>query len=206
MYKKAISPIKSPCSTVKNLIVYKLKKNMKKITLLAALLLTSTILFAQTKWHADKAHSKIGFTVTHMMLSDIDGNFKKFDAELTSSKDDFTDAVFEVTIDVPSISTDNEMRDNDLKSDHFFDVAKYPTITFKSTSISKVDAKKYKMTGNLTIHGVTKPVTFDLTLNGVGTSMMTHKPVAGFKASGVINRKDFGVGNAPAAMIGEEIE
>ena len=178
---------------------------MRKITLFGAILLANTALFAQTKWNVDKAHAKIGFTVTHMMLSEVDGNFKKFEASLTSSKDDFNDAVFEITVDAASVNTDNERRDNDLKSDHFFDVAKYPVITFKSTSINKIDAKKYKVTGNLTMHGVTKPVTLDLTLNGVVTSMMTHKPVAGFKVTGTLNRIDFGVGTAPAAMVGDEI-
>ncbi|HEY5325810.1 MAG TPA: YceI family protein [Mucilaginibacter sp.] len=178
---------------------------MRKITLFGAILLASAALFAQTKWNVDKAHAKIGFTVTHMMLSEVDGNFKKFEASLTSSKDDFNNAVFEITIDAASVNTDNERRDNDLKSDHFFDVAKYPAITFKSTSINKIDAKKYKVTGNLTMHGVTKPVTLDLTLNGVGNSMMTHKPVAGFKVTGTLNRIDFGVGTAPAAMVGDEI-
>jgi len=179
---------------------------MKKITLLAAVLLTGTALFAQTKWSGDKAHAKIGFTVTHMMLSDVDGNFKKFDATLTSSKDDLSDAVFELTIDAASVNTDNDMRDNDVRSDHFFDVAKYPQITFKSTSISKVEGKKYKLTGNLTMHGVTKPVTLDLIFSGLGNSMMTHKPVAGFKVTGTINRTDFGVGSAPAAIVSEEIQ
>ena len=179
---------------------------MKKINLLAAMLLASTTLFAQTKWAVDKAHAKIGFTVTHMMLSEVDGNFKKFDARIISSKEDFTDAVFEITIDAASINTDNEARDNDLKGDHFLDVAKYPQITFKSTSIEKIDAKNYKLNGNLTMHGVTKPVTLNLTLNGTGKSMMTHKPVAGFKVTGTINRTDFGVGTAPAAMVSDKIE
>jgi polyisoprenoid-binding protein YceI len=179
---------------------------MKKINLLAAFLLAGTTLFAQTKWAVDKAHAKIGFTVTHMMLSEVDGNFKKFDARIISSKEDFTDAVFEITIDAASINTDNEARDNDLKGDHFFDVAKYPQITFKSTSIEKIDAKNYKLNGNLTMHGVTKPVTLNLTLNGTGKSMMTHKPVAGFKVTGTINRTDFGVGTAPAAMVSDKIE
>src|ERR1700730_16514000 len=119
---------------------------MKKINLLAAMLLACTTLFAQTKWAVDKAHAKVGFTVTHMMLSEVDGNFKKFDAHIISSKEDFTDAVFEITIDAASINTDNESLDNDLKSDHFFDVAKYPQITFKSTSVEKTDAKNYKLT------------------------------------------------------------
>jgi polyisoprenoid-binding protein YceI len=179
---------------------------MKKIVLLVAMMIAGASLFAQSKWNVDKGHSKIGFSVRHMMLSDVEGYFKKFDASVLASKDDFSDAVFEITIDVASINTENERRDNDLRSASYFDVEKYPQITFKSTSLSKVDDKKYKVTGNLTIRGVTKPVTLDLTLNGIGTNPMTKKPVAGFKVTGKINRTDFGVGSAPAAMVGNDIE
>ena len=179
---------------------------MKKIGLIAVFILAGTILFAQTKWIVDKAHAKIGFTVRHMMLSDVDGNFKSFDASITASKDDFSDGVFEITIDAASINTDNESRNKDLRGDHYFDVAKYPQIKFLSTGISKTADNKYKVTGNLTMHGVTKAITLDLILNGTGTSMMTHKPVAGFKVTGTINRKDFGVGSAPSAMVGDDIQ
>ncbi len=179
---------------------------MKRIALLTvAALGLSTALFAQTTWTVDRAHSKIGFSVSHMMLSEVEGNFKKFEATLTSSKEDFSDAVFDITIDAASINTENESRDKDLRSDHYFDVAKYPQITFKSTSVSKAGDKKYKVTGNLTMHGVTKVVTFDLTLNGIGTGMTTHKPVAGFKATGKVNRTDFNIGSVPKSMIGGEI-
>src|ERR1700733_1297399 len=155
---------------------------MKKMFLLAAgLLMTGTALFAQTKWKVDKAHAKIGFSVRHMMLSDVDGYFRKFEATIISSKPDFSDAVYEITIDVASINTDNDSRDNDLKSDKYFDVAKYPEITFKSTSLEKKSENTYSVTGNLTMHGITKPVTLEVKLNGTGTGQMTHKPVAGFK-------------------------
>jgi polyisoprenoid-binding protein YceI len=143
----------------------------------------------------------VGFAVKHMMLSSVDGYFKKFDASIISSKEDFSDAVFEVTIETASVSTDNDARDKDLRSAHFFDAAKFPQITFKSTSVNKVDSKTYKVSGNLTIHGVTKPVKLDLTLS----STATKKSVAAFKVSGKINRTDFGVGSDPSAMIGEEI-
>jgi polyisoprenoid-binding protein YceI len=179
---------------------------MKKITLLAAILLAGTALFAQTKWKVDRAHAKVGFTVTHMMLSEVDGSFKKFDATLSASKEDFTDGVFEVTIEAASINTDNESRDNDLRSGSYFDVAKYPTITFKSTSVTKVEEKKYKVTGNLTMHGVTKSITLDMVLNGTGNSPMTHKPVAGFKITGAIDRTDFGIGSVPSGMVSKKIE
>jgi polyisoprenoid-binding protein YceI len=179
---------------------------MKKITLLAATMTLSTVLFAQTKWQVDKAHAKVGFTVTHLSLSEVDGSFKKFDASITSSKPDFSDAVFEMTTDVSSVSTDNDMRDNHIKGPDFFDAAKFPQITFKSKSITKLDDKKYKLTGDLTMHGVTKQVSFDLTLNGVGKDMRSQKPIAGFKVTGTINRNDFGVGHMPAAMVSEDIE
>jgi polyisoprenoid-binding protein YceI len=179
---------------------------MKKINLLAAVLMLTSSVFAQTRWAVNKAHAKVGFTVTHLSISEVDGNFKKFDASLTSSKPDFSDAVFEMTADVSSVSTDNDMRDNDLKSDHFFDAAKYPNITFVSKSITKLDDKKYKLTGDLTIHGVTKPVTLDMTLTGVGKNMQNQKPIAGFKVTGTINRNDFGVGHMPSSIVSDEVE
>jgi len=179
---------------------------MKKITLLAATMALSTALFAQTKWQVDKAHAKVGFTVTHLALSEVDGSFKKFDASIISSKPDFSDAVFELTTDVGSVSTDNDMRDNHIKSPDFFDAAKYPQITFKSKNITKLDDKKYKLTGDLTMHGITKQVNLDLTLNGVGKDMRNQKPIAGFKVTDTINRNDFGVGHMPAAIVSEDIE
>jgi polyisoprenoid-binding protein YceI len=179
---------------------------MKKITFLAACVMLGTTLFAQSKWVANKAHSKVGFTVTHLSISEVDGEFKKFDASITSAKPDFSDAVFEMTADAGSVNTDNDMRDGDLKSDHFFDVSKYPQITFKSKSITRLDDKKFKLTGDLTIHGVTKTVSLDLTLTGTGKDMRTQKAIAAFKVTGTIKRTDFGVGSAPAAMISDEVE
>lgn len=178
---------------------------MKKVFLSVVILFASLASFAQ-KWSVDPAHSKIGFTVTHLMLSEVDGNFKKFDASITSSKEDFTDAVFSLSIDASTINTDNEMRDKHLKSAEYFDVEKYPQITFTSKSITKIDAKNYKVNGDLTMHGVTKPILLNLVLNGVGKNMRTQKPLAGFKITGTVNRKDFNVGTAPNAMVSENIE
>ena len=180
-------------------------KQMKKIA--GAILTTaiSTIAFAQG-WTADKAHSKLGFEVTHLLVTDVEGWFKNFDISINSSKDDFTDAVITVTADISSINTDNEHRDNDLKSDHFFDAAKYPALNFKSTSFKKIDEKNYKLSGDLTMHGVTKAVLLDVTLNGVGTHPMTKKPVAGFKIKGTIKRSDFGIGSAtPTTIVSDEV-
>jgi polyisoprenoid-binding protein YceI len=178
---------------------------MKKVTLFTAFLVASVSTFAQT-WKLDKAHAKVGFTVTHLLVSEVDGNFKTFDATLTSSKPDFSDAVVELTADVNSIDTDNERRDSDLKSDKFFDVAKFPTLTFKSTSFKKVEGKKYKATGDLTIHGVTKPITLDVTLNGPIPHPMSKKDVAGFKITGELKRSDFGVGpGMSTAVVSDEV-
>jgi polyisoprenoid-binding protein YceI len=178
---------------------------MKKVAILVTVLFVSVSAFAQ-KWSADKAHSKVGFTLTHMMLSEVDGNFKKFDASIMSEKEDFSDAVFEFTADVNSIDTGNDMRNGHLQKDDMFNAEKFPNISFKSTSITKVDAKKFKLAGNLTMKGVTKPVVLDLTLNGMGKNQRTQKPVAGFKLAGTVKRTDFGIGGMPSAVVSEEIE
>jgi polyisoprenoid-binding protein YceI len=179
---------------------------MKNISFLFCLLITSVATFSPT-WSLDKGHSKIGFTVTHLLISEVDGNFKIFDAKITSAKDDLSDAVFELTAETNSLNTENERRDADLRSDHFFDVAKYPKLSFKSTSLKKVSGAKYTMAGNLTIKGITKPVTFDVTMNGPMSHPMTKKPTVGIKATTKINRKDFGVGaSVPGAIVSEEVE
>jgi len=179
---------------------------MKKITLTAAIVFTAFTTFAQG-WAMDKAHSRLNFNVTHLLVSDVEGKFKNFDVSVTSSKDDFTDAVIELSADISSINTDNDYRDNDLKSPNFFDATKFPTLSFKSTSFTKVDGKNYKLKGNLTIHGVTKPVELDVVFNGTSQNPMNKKTVAGFRIKGNIKRKDFGVGdNTPNAVVSDEVE
>jgi len=156
-------------------------------------------------WSLDKAHAKLGFTVTHLMISDVEGWFKSFDAKITSSKDDFSDAVVEMTADIKSINTDNEQRDTHLKSPDFFDAAKYPTLTFKSKTFKKVSDKNYKVTGDLTMHGVTKAIELDVMCR-VGTNPMSKKETAGFKITGMLKRSDFGIGSTmTSVMVGDEI-
>lgn len=176
---------------------------MKKISTLLLLTIVS-FAFGQT-WTQDKNHSQLGFTVTHLMISEVQGSFKKFDVKITASKDDLSDAVFEVTADVSSISTDVEGRDNDLRSDKFFDVAKFPTLSFKSTSFKKIEGNKYELIGDLTLKGVTKSITLGATLNGPVPHPFNKKPMAALKISGVIKRTDFGVGSIPAMVASEEI-
>jgi len=163
---------------------------MKKLLIISGLILSSTVLFGQTVWELDGAHSKIAFNVSHMMISEAEGYFKAFDGTITSTSEDFTDAVINFTVDVATINTENEARDKHLKSDEFFNAEKHPRMTFKSTSFKKVSGNKYMLSGNLTIRDVTKPVTFDVTYNGTVVSPY-KKTVAGFKATGTINRFDY---------------
>lgn len=168
-------------------------------------LLVSATTFAQT-WSLDKAHSKVGFNITHLMISTVDGSFKNVDAKITSSKEDFSDAVIELTADVASIDTDNEKRDEHLKGPDYFDAAKFATLTFKSKSFKKVGDKKYKLAGDLTLHGVTKPVELDVVFGGVIDHPYTKKKVAGFKVTGVIKRSDFGISpGTPSSMLSDEV-
>jgi polyisoprenoid-binding protein YceI len=164
------------------------------LSLLAALVITATS-SAQTTWTIDVPHSKISFSVAHMVISETEGRFTKFDAKVTSNNADFTDATVEFSADVNSIDTDNAQRDGHLKSPDFFDAAKYPTLTFKSTSFKKVDGNKYKVTGDLTIKGVTKSVELDATYGGTQNlgAAFGNGVKAGFKLTGAINRKDFGL-------------
>lgn len=179
---------------------------MKKAVLFVSILLSTASAFAQT-WSLDKGHSKIAFTVTHHMISEVDGYFRKFDAKMTATKDDFSDAVFEMTAETASINTENERRDNDLKGENFFDAANKPTMSFKSTSFRKMSNGKYKMDGDLTIKGITKPVTLAVTMVGPEPNPNNKKPAVGIKAVGTINRKDFGLGaSMPSALVSEEVE
>ena len=174
----------------------------------AAILFVQASSFAQTTtWKNDKMHSKLKFTVTHLLVSDVDGLFKSFDVTITASKPDFSDAVFELSADVASINTEVEMRDNDLKSANFFDAVTYPKITFKSTSIKPDGQNKYKLAGNLTMHGVTKPVTLDLLYRGTTENPMNKQKDAGFKLTGTIKRSDFNIGSKmPSAVVSDEVE
>ncbi len=182
---------------------------MKK--LLVLLLAASAGLFAfkpvaPNTWNADKAHSKLGFVITHLMITDVEGSFKNFESTITATKDDFSDAAITLTADVNSVNTEDDKRDAHLKSADFFDAEKFPKLTFKSTSVKKLAGNKYKVSGLLSLHGVTKPVTLDATLRGVTTNPMSKKATAGFKVSGTIKRADFALGSKyPNAMLSDVI-
>jgi polyisoprenoid-binding protein YceI len=179
---------------------------MKKIILsTAALLFTTAAVLAQS-WNIDKAHSQVMFTINHMGINTITGSFGAVSSTLTGSQDDFSDAVIEFTADINSINTGNEQRNTHLKSPDFFNAAQYGTLTFKSTSFKKVDDKNYQVTGDLTLHGVTRTVTLNATFNGTTVNPMSKKTVAGFKVTGTIKRTDFGIGaQFPSSMVSDEV-
>ena len=156
---------------------------MKKLLLALVILTSVNFSFAQTIWKDDPWHSKLTFTVTHQGFSSVFGLFQKFEATINSSKADFSDAAFTLSVDATSINTEVKMRDDDLRSPNFFDVAKYPSMTFKSTSITNTTGMKdrFKITGDLTMHGVTKSVTMDLWYRGTHEDAMSKKTKAGFQ-------------------------
>jgi polyisoprenoid-binding protein YceI len=147
--------------------------------------------YSPTKWMIDKTHSNVKFTVTHLVISEVEGYFKIFEGSMENSNPDFSDAKINFTVDVNSINTDNENRDKHLKSDDFFNAEKFPQMKFESTSFASQGNNKYKLVGNLTIRDVTKPVTFEVTYGGTANMGTTVK--SGFKAKTTINRFDYGL-------------
>ncbi len=182
---------------------------MKKLIAVLLIIISANYSFAQAPtWRDDPMHSKLTFTVTHLGISSIFGLFQKFDAVIISSKPDFSDAVFELTVDVGSITTELKLRDDHLIGTDFFNVAKYPVMTFKSTSIVNTTGMKdrYRITGDLTIHGVTRTVTMDLWFRGTAVDVDSKKTKAGFQLTGRINRADFGVGPTDPFDVSTDVE
>ncbi len=164
---------------------------MKKLSLVILSFLFLSNIDAQNMWTIDKAHSKISFTVAHMVISEVEGRFSEY-SDSISAGDNFSDLKITLRINVSSISTDNEDRDKHLKSSDFFDIQKYPFIDFNSTKMAKVGDNLYKLYGNLTMHGVTKPVQLDVKYGGTVKDPWGNTK-AGFKITGVIDRYAFGL-------------
>jgi polyisoprenoid-binding protein YceI len=182
-------------------------RKMKKTLSLCILLMAPFLTFSQ--WILDKGHTKFTFIASHHGISEVDGYFKKFEGKISATKEDLSDAVFEISVETASINTDLEMRDNHLKSDDMFDVVNFPSMTFKSTSFKKKEGNKYTLAGNLTIKGVTKPITFDAVMNGpVKNPNPNGKNMqVGMKATTTIKRSDFNIGGKlQTIMVGDEIE
>ena len=165
----------------------------KIIVITYGLLLVVGSSFAQN-WSLDKVHSRVGFTINFLTIADVDGSFRSVEASVTAAKPDFSDATIQVTADINSINTDFDERDQVLKGPDFFDAAQYGRLFFKSTGIRRIKGNVYAVTGDLTIHGVTKPVVLEMTYNGTTIDPFNKKTVAGFKVTGPIKRSDFNLG------------
>jgi polyisoprenoid-binding protein YceI len=181
---------------------------MKHLALASALLaLAAPLALAQTStWKSDPAHSEVGFSITHMAVSNIHGRFGHVDATINYNEADVTKSTVTATIDVTGVDTGEDARNNHLKTADFFDVATYPTATFTSTAVAK-NASGLTINGNLTLHGVTKPVVLMADGPRGPAPGMDHKPHAGFSATTTIKRSDFGIGSKfPAAMVGDDVK
>ena len=182
---------------------------MKKAVFVVLLVLGFTFANAQTKWNIDKSHSSVGFGVSHLVISEVTGQFKNFDGNIEFSKDDLSDANINFSIDAASISTENDGRDKHLKSDDFFNAEKFPKITFVGKSIKKVEGKKFKLVGDFTMRDVTKSVTLDVVYNGSIKDPWGNTK-AGFKITGELNRFDYNLKwnnlmEAGGAVVGKEV-
>jgi polyisoprenoid-binding protein YceI len=185
-------------------------KKWMMVAALAATLCASGAMAQATKWELDPAHSNAQFVVRHMGISNVQGEFTKLSGTVTVDDSDISKSNVTASIDIASVDTRVKGRDDDLKSPNFFDVAKYPTMTFQSSKIWKTGDGTAKMTGNLTLHGVTKEVTFDVTGPSKAIQVMggTRR---GAEATTKINRQDFGLkyltGMLPGGdeMIGDTI-
>ena len=181
---------------------------MKRLAVLSGFLaLAAPLAFAQTTtWVPDKAHSEVDFSILHMSLSNVRGRFGNIGGTVALNSSDITKSTVNITIDVTTVDTGVTARDNDLKSANFFDVAQFPTATFVSTSVSKSDSG-LTVNGNLTLHGVTKPVTLQVEGPTGPVQGMDKKPHSGFSATTTIKRTDFGIAaKYPAAVVGDDVK
>ncbi|WP_026705320.1 YceI family protein [Flavobacterium soli] len=163
-----------------------------------------------TKWSIDPTHSEIGFKVKHMMFTNVSGSFQKFDASIETEDDNFENAKIEFSGDVDSITTGNTDRDTHLLSPDFFDAEKFPKLTFSATSFKKQNEGEYELKGDLTLHGVTKPVKLEVEFGGLAKDPWGNLK-AGMSISGKINRKDWNLNwnsalEAGGVLVGEEVK
>ncbi len=165
---------------------------------------------SQTSWTVDNSHSQVMFTVSHLVISEVTGSFKSFSGSISATQSDFTDAKIEFTVDINSINTDNEMRDNHLKGEDFFNAGKYPSMVFKGKSFKKINGNKYQLSGDLTIRDVTKPIVLDVVYSGTVKDPYGNIK-AGFKIKGTVSRFDYNLKwnaltEAGGAVVGEDVE
>src|SRR5579863_3960954 len=181
---------------------------MKKLFLLTGIVaLAAPLAFAQTStWVPDKAHSEVDFSVQHMSLSNVHGRFGNIGGTIVMNDADVTKSTVNITVDVSTVDTGVPPRDNDLKSAHFFDATQFPTATFVSTSVAKSGGGP-TVVGNLTLHGVTKPVTLAVEGPTGPAQGMDKKPHSGFSGTTTISRTAFGIASSfPTAMVGDDVK
>lgn len=174
----------------------------------ATSLFAGTALAETSEWAVDASHTHVGFSAPHMVVSEIEGKFKTFSGKVMLDEKDLTKSSVDFSIDVASIDTDSPDRDKHLKSPDFFDADKNPKITFKSESIKKA-GKGYKVTGSLTMRGVTKKVTLDVSISEAVANPW-GKQVRAVKVAGKVNRQDFGVSwnkslDKGGVLVGDEV-
>ncbi len=162
------------------------------------------------KWSIDPTHSEIRFKVKHLMISTVTGQFNKFDANVETDGEDFCSAKISFSADINSIDTNNEQRDAHLRTGDFFDAENHPTLTFTSSKMIKLDEENYKVEGEISMRGVSKPITLDVEFGGVAQDAWGNTR-AGFSLSGKLNRKDFGVSfsmltETGGIALGEEVK
>ena len=187
-----------------------MKPWISKVVVAIAFTLTAPGLVHADTWQIDPMHTAVEFTVRHMMIYNVKGTFEKTTGTVTVDGNDPTTAKIDATIDASSINTRVERRDADLKGPNFLDVAKYPTITFKSTKVEAAGTGKWRVTGDLTLHGVTKPVVLDVEGSGTPIKDPMGNTRAGASATTKINRHDFGISynktlDAGGVMVGDEV-
>jgi len=176
----------------------------------AAAVLAIPLAAAATTWELDPAHTSVQFSVRHLMVSNVRGEFGKTSGTVEANEADAARSKIEATIDAASIDTRNEKRDTHLRSADFLDVAKYPTITFASKKVEPAGAGHFKVTGDLTLHGVTREVVLDVQGPTPQIKDPWGKARAGAQATTTINRKDFGINwnqalDAGGVAVGDEV-
>jgi polyisoprenoid-binding protein YceI len=187
-----------------------MKSWISKTAVGIAMIVALPILAHADSWQIDPAHTNVEFTVRHMMISNVKGQFQKTSGTVTTNGNDPTSAKIDATIDASSVDTRVDKRDAHLKSPAFLDVDKFPTITFKSTKVEADGAGKWKVTGDLTLHGVTKPVVLEVEGTGAPINDPMGNTRAGASATTKIKRSDFGLTwnqplEAGGVMVGDEV-
>lgn len=179
--------------------------NMKKLTTVFVSVLLMSVAAAADTWKVDPQHSRIAFTTGHLGISDVTGVFREYVVTISASKPDFSDAVFELTIETKSLDTGVQKRDDHLRSADFFEVDKYSQMTFRSAKIQPAGENRYTLSGDLTVHGKTRPITAELWYRG--TTQNQENVTAGFQLTATLKRSDFGIGpKFQPPMISDEVQ